>query len=299
MDTLLSPISPELSQAHILELAAVANALGKARSMRRARLRSGSIISKKRGHGLELHEIRPYDVSDEARHMDWRVTARTGIAHTRVYTEDVEHRTLILFSLSPDAYFGTQTTFISTRLAQLAAIIAWRSYAQRENVGFVSQNDNEFCITPNIKDWRFFSEQLAHATLIKQRALQPAAYQMPNLSQFKGYSVIVLSDHIAMDETNKAHLQRLAQHNRVHWVSVEDASAFCLPNGHYQFANQSTKSTLHISSAQRSAAQQHFAKLAQQHESLLTQLGVGHYVFDVNHSPIAITTELLARGVLH
>ncbi|MCO4785328.1 MAG: DUF58 domain-containing protein [Marinomonas atlantica] len=299
MDTLLSPNTPELNQDDILELAAIAKALGKARSIRRARMMSGSIVSKKRGHGLELHEIRPYDVSDEARHMDWRVTAKTGIAHTRVYTEDVEHRTLVLLSLSPDAYFGTQTTFISTRLAQLAAIIAWRSYAQRENVGFVSQTDNEFSITPNIRDWRFFSEQLAQTTLIKQRTLQPTSYEMPNLSRFKGYSVIVLSDHIAMDEINKAHLQQLAQHNRVHWVSVEDASAFSLPNGHYQFANQETKNTLHISSAQRSAAKQHFAQLAQQHDSLMTQLGVGYYVFDVNHSPIAVASELLARGILH
>lgn len=299
MDTLLSPTSPELSQHDILELAAIARALGKARSIRRSKPLSGNNVSKKKGHGLELHEVRPYDISDEARHMDWRVTARTGTAHTRVYTEDVEHRTLVLLSLSADSYFGTQTTFISTRLIQLAAIIAWRCYAHREVVGFASHIQKTFHVTPNIKDWRLFSEQLSQLTQITQRELQPASFELPNLSQFKGYSVFVLSDHLSMDETSQAHLQRLALHNRVQWISVEDPTTFLLPNGDYRFAKQSSRKILRISQAQRHAAQQDFLKLSQQHASLLIQLGIGHYSFDVNDSPLAIASELLSCGALH
>jgi uncharacterized protein (DUF58 family) len=48
----------------------------------------GSRPSHWRGHGMELHESRPYQAGDDIRHLDWRATARSGKATTKVFVEE-------------------------------------------------------------------------------------------------------------------------------------------------------------------------------------------------------------------
>ena len=91
MDTVLIPTSPELTESDIQLLSGYAKQLGKARSLPRKAVRSGQNLSKKKGHGIELQEVRPYVASDEVRHMDWRVTARTGKPHTKLYHQEQEY----------------------------------------------------------------------------------------------------------------------------------------------------------------------------------------------------------------
>src|SRR5690606_3376766 len=43
-----------------------------------------------RGSGLDLADLREYQLHDDVRHIDWNVTARLQQPHVRVYTEDRE-----------------------------------------------------------------------------------------------------------------------------------------------------------------------------------------------------------------
>src|SRR3546814_5797427 len=54
-------------------------------NLRRAALAQiqGGHRSAQRGRGLEVEEVRPYAVGDDARSIDWRVTARRGRLHTK------------------------------------------------------------------------------------------------------------------------------------------------------------------------------------------------------------------------
>jgi uncharacterized protein (DUF58 family) len=43
-----------------------------------------------RGTGLDLADLREYQLHDDVRHIDWNVTARLDTPHVRVFTEDRE-----------------------------------------------------------------------------------------------------------------------------------------------------------------------------------------------------------------
>ncbi|MEN9538312.1 MAG: hypothetical protein RLZZ126_547 [Pseudomonadota bacterium] len=60
-----------------------------------------------RGAGVDLADLRGYQLHDDVRHIDWNVTARTGTPHVRVYTEDREMTAWFLLDLSPSMDFGS------------------------------------------------------------------------------------------------------------------------------------------------------------------------------------------------
>ena len=60
-----------------------------------------------RGAGLDLADLREYQLHDDVRHIDWNVTARLQQPHVRVFTEDREMAAWFLLDLSPSVDFGS------------------------------------------------------------------------------------------------------------------------------------------------------------------------------------------------
>ena len=98
-------------------------------------LRAGSNVSRLRGRGMDFAEVRNYQAGDEIRHMEWRVTARTGKPHVKLYEEERERPVIILTDFNPSMYFGTRLAFKSVIAARLAAILAWTVVKQGDRVG--------------------------------------------------------------------------------------------------------------------------------------------------------------------
>lgn len=292
----ISPPSPELSEEHVRALAPLAQALGKAKLRVQPKTFVGAKVSKRKGHGLELHEIRPYHSSDEVRHIDWRVTARTGSPHSRVYTEEKEPKSQIFLSLSSDAYFGTQTTFISTRFVQLAALIGWRCRSKREQLGLhISQQYQ----APTVKDWHLFSAELASASALTKRDVAVESFEVENTAMIRGCSIVILSDQLNISANTHQILQRLASHNRVHWIALEDEHTFKLPSGTYSIKTPQGAKALKIQADELAKLESRYATKQKQFNAELGALGIQRYVFDVNLSPVAIARELLHLGVIH
>lgn len=59
------------------------------------------------GLGIELAQLRPYEVGDDLRHLDPAATARTGQPHVRLHVPDRALTTWIVLDLSPSMGFGT------------------------------------------------------------------------------------------------------------------------------------------------------------------------------------------------
>ncbi len=98
---------------------------------------SGAYQSRHRGRGIDFHEVRVYQPGDDIRQMDWRVTARTGRAHTKLYHEERERPVLLAVDQGASMRFGTRVAFKSVLAAQAAALIAWGAAARGDRVGGV------------------------------------------------------------------------------------------------------------------------------------------------------------------
>ncbi|MCD9033343.1 DUF58 domain-containing protein [Luteimonas sp. Y-2-2-4F] len=105
------------------------------RAPRRARHGTGAqAASPLRGRGMEYAESRGYTPGDDARHIDWRLTARSGQAHTKLYQVERERLSLVVADTAPALYFGTRVRFKSVQAARAGAVAAWRAIGDGDRV---------------------------------------------------------------------------------------------------------------------------------------------------------------------
>ena len=99
--------------------------------------RSGGHLSRFRGRGMEYDESRVYQAGDDTRNMDWRVTARAGLPHVKLFREERERPLWLLVDQGPSMRFGTRVAFKSVVAAQAAALLAWAAADRGDRVGGV------------------------------------------------------------------------------------------------------------------------------------------------------------------
>jgi len=77
-----------------------------------------------RGLGLDLAELREYQVGDDVRYIDWNVTARMQTPYVRQYNEDRELTAWFLLDLSPSVDFGTVRSMKRDVLVEVVGMLA-------------------------------------------------------------------------------------------------------------------------------------------------------------------------------
>jgi len=101
-----------------------------------------------RGRGMEYAESREYTQGDDARHIDWRLTARTGKPHTKLFQAERERLTLVVADTAPTLYFGTRTRFKSVQAARAGAIAAWAAVRDGDRIAALRGSMREAPIVP-------------------------------------------------------------------------------------------------------------------------------------------------------
>lgn len=114
------------SKSRLIDLAGKKNIRGK---------QSGNYLSRSKGRGMEFDEVRHYQTGDDVRAIDWRVTARTGTTHTKLFREEIERPVLIATDLSQNMHFGSKLLFKSVQGAHLAALVAWHAKSRGDRIG--------------------------------------------------------------------------------------------------------------------------------------------------------------------
>lgn len=99
---------------------------------------SGDFLSAFAGVGTEFHQVRPYQVGDDVRRIDWNVTARLAEPYVRVELVDTALVTWLVLDASASMRFGTADRR-KVDVAEGAAIAIGHAATRRGNrLGVVS-----------------------------------------------------------------------------------------------------------------------------------------------------------------
>src|SRR5688572_1762815 len=103
----------------------------------------GGHVSPHKGRGVEFDESRPYQAGDDLRTIDWRVTARTGKPHTKVFREERNRPVFVWLDLRRPMLFATRGAFKAVRAAEVAALVAWSAVANGDRLGGLVFSETE------------------------------------------------------------------------------------------------------------------------------------------------------------
>lgn len=192
---------------------------------------SGSHLSRFRGRGMDYQESRAYQAGDDIRSMDWRVTARTGTPHTKLYQEERERPVVLFLDLNPGMFFGSRGMLKSVVAARAAALIAWAAAAHGDRIGSMLFNHDHHDLPPRsgingaLRLIRQVVEQTEPRTGIGAQphpgGLNAALRRLRRVSR-PGSLIVLLGDYYAIDEHSGDHLLRLRQHSDVVAIQIVD-----------------------------------------------------------------------------
>ena len=102
----------------------------------------GSWHSAFKGRGIEFEEVRPYQVGDDIRAIDWNVTARSDQPYVKLFREEREMSVMLLVDLSPSLDFGSQAQTKRELVAELGATLAMSAIKNNDRVGMTLFTDD-------------------------------------------------------------------------------------------------------------------------------------------------------------
>jgi uncharacterized protein (DUF58 family) len=203
---------------------------------------SGSHRSSQRGRGLEFQEVRPYVSGDDPRTIDWRVTARRGKPHTKLFREERERPVWLLADLNGSMFFGTRRQLKSTVAVRAAALLAWSAALGGDRVGAVVAGTTSYKIVPpRAREAGVLPVLAALLDMQPNAPAQPAdglhiALQALAPLVHPGSLVLALSDYASLDARAAGpQWAALAVHNefRLFWVT-DPLERQALPDGRFR-----------------------------------------------------------------
>jgi len=239
-----------------------------------------------RGRGIDFEEVRAYQPGDDIRTIDWRVTARTGSAHTKLFREERERPVLIAIDQRNSLFFGSRHCFKSVLAAHLASLIAWSALDNGDRVGALVFNDRGH---REIRPRRSRKTVLAILSEIvaygQQLPLQESATGesfTDMLSQLRrvarpGSSIYLISDFHGAGETRaREHLYQLAKHAEITALACRDPLEQQLPRaGTYAVTDGEQRTQLNTAEhSLRTAYQQQAMAHSEQLAADLQRLGI-------------------------
>ena len=102
---------------------------------------AGEYHSAFKGRGMAFSVVREYQWGDDARQMDWNVTARLRQPYVKVFEEERELTVMLLVDVSRSGLFGTVETTKRERIAEIAAVLSFSAILNNDKVGALFFSD--------------------------------------------------------------------------------------------------------------------------------------------------------------
>jgi uncharacterized protein (DUF58 family) len=187
-----------------------------------------------RGFGLDLADLREYQLHDEVRYIDWNVTARLQTPYVREFNEDREVTAWFLLDVSPSVDFGSSEVKKRAVLTEFMAVLARLLTRNGNRVGAMFYSGEVDATLPP----RTGRTQVLHILnrLMAQPELQQARttdlkafFESASYAIKRRSLVFVVSDFISSPGWEDA-LQRLVHRHEVLAVRLFDPLELELPD---------------------------------------------------------------------
>ncbi len=253
-----------------------------------------------RGRGIDFEEVRSYQPGDDIRSIDWRVTARTGEAHTKLFREERERPVILAVDQRPTMFFGSSHCFKSVLAAQLASLLCWAALDGGDRVGGLVFNGlhhrelrprrSRRTVLALLSEIESFNQALPLADPIGEDSF---AAMLANLRRIAkpGSNVYLVSDFSgATNEDARKHLFQLAQHTQVTALACGDPLEERLPRaGRYAVTDGELRSELNT--ADQRLREHHAATMKRQRQVLrndLLRLGIPLLRASTDSAPLTL-----------
>ena len=263
----------------LIDLAKPASSLNLQHSQKRSR-QSGDYVSRFKGRGMEFDEARLYQPGDDIRTIDWRVTARTGKTHTKVFREERERPVFISVDNRLTMHFATRGVFKSVLAAKLAGLLAWAAEYQGDRIGGQLFSEHE-CHELKPQNGRHAVLRFLNALVKPHNPLNKAFtldQVLARLTQHArpGSLVYIISDFRGINDQAETHIAKLSQHCEVVLIFIYDPLESNLPaKGRYRFTDDERDVVFDSSDQQRLLSyQQRFTQRLQRLELLAKKRGL-------------------------
>ncbi len=240
----------------LIDLAKPASGLNLHRLTIRAQ-QSGGYQSAFKGRGMEFDETRLYQPGDDIRSIDWRVTARTGKTHTKLFREEREKPVFISVDNRPAMQFATRGVFKSVQAKKLAALLAWVANQQGDRIGgqvFSQSSCKELKPQNGKHSVLHFLNALVVPDVAEDNNDFTFTQALFRLSQHArpGSLVYIISDFRGINEQTENYLLKLSEHCDVVLIFVYDPLEKGLPTqGRYRFTHDDKDVLIDTSDKQR------------------------------------------------
>lgn len=306
-----SPVS--VSQAEMIRLAGPARVIA-LDVLRVNSLQTGAYVSHFRGRGMEFDESRPYQPGDDPRNIDWRVTARSSTAYTKLFREERERPVLVVVDLRSTMHFATQGAFKSVSASRAGALLAWAAHHRGDRLGGLIFGDTTHReIKPRLgrqAALRFVHELVNHPDWHRDAgspaagspagdAEAPMTQAMAALRRVArpGSLVVILSDFIAFSRAAQSYLAGVARHNEVMAVFLSDPLERQLPPpGRYRLVSNHDEMAIDTRArGARADYEQAFATRCDSLERFCQRYGVHLMPMSTEDDPVQSLQQALGK----
>ena len=260
---------------------------------------SGQYLSRIKGRGMEFDESRPYQPGDDVRNIDWRVTARSGSTHTKLFREERERPVFISVDARAPMFFATRGRFKSVIASELGALLLWTAHQHSDRVGGEIYSDElhtEYRPHRGQKHLLRMLKQLSSLDYPDETP-RPTTLEAPfrrlHRIAHPGSLVGIISDFRGLDAAAITQLSRIAKHNEVLLIHVYDQLERELPQSG-QYRVRYAERTVTLDTSNKSFRRQ-YHELFQQRWQTLEQLATT-YRMNLLHcgteqSPVTVMRE--------
>jgi len=301
-----SPVS--VSQAGLIRLNGPARAIA-LDVLRVSSLQTGAYVSHFRGRGMEFDESRPYQPGDDPRSIDWRVTARSTTAYTKLFREERERPVLVVLDLRANMHFATRGCFKSVNASRAAALLSWAAHHRGDRLGGLIFGDTTHReLKPRLgrqAALRYVHELVAHPDW-ENKERSPGADDEAPLAQAMsalrrvarpGSLVVILSDFLGFSRAAQSYLSSVARHNEVLAVFLNDPLERKLPPpGHYRLVSRDDELAIDtFANAARRDYENAYQLRSQQLEAFCQRYGIHLMPLSTEDDPVTALQTALGR----